>query len=141
MSVDAVTVDKVVCGEQQPESDHSIKTEKSFTGITDDTHWREARGWFSYELKNSSHEARFLYLSYFHSDGTRNFEVLVNDEPVKTVSLSGDKGMEPQLLLLPIPGMLTGEETLTVKITATPGSMTARIAEVRLLTQALTVEE
>ena len=140
-TVDAVTVDKVVCGEQQPESDHSIKTEKSFTGITDDTHWREARGWFSYELKNSSHEARFLYLSYFHSDGTRNFEVLVNDEPVKTVSLSDDKGMEPQLLLLPIPGMLTGEETLTVKITATPGSMTARIAEVRLLTQALTVEE
>jgi hypothetical protein len=131
----------VVCGEQQPESDHFIKTEKSHTGIIEDTHWREATGWFSYELKNRERKAHLLYLSYFNDDPSRTFEILINDRLVKSLSLTGGKGVKPQVLLIPIPATLTGEETFTIKIAATPGSMTAKIAEVRLLTRSLPEEE
>jgi hypothetical protein len=141
LKLDEFTEDRVVCGEQQPESDHFIKTEKSHTGIIEDTHWREASGWFSYELKNSARKARFLYLSYFNDDPSRIFDILINEEPVKSLSLTGGKGMNLQVLHIPIPDTLTGEETLTIKIAATPNSMTAKIAEVRLLSQSMLEEE
>ena len=141
LKLDELTEDRVVCGEQQPESDHFIKTEKSHTGIIEDTHWREATGWFSYELKNRERKAHLLYLSYFNDDPSRTFEILINDRLVKSLSLTGGKGVKPQVLLIPIPATLTGEETFTIKIAATPGSMTAKIAEVRLLTRSLPEEE
>ena len=41
---DGMTADKVICGEQQPESDHFIRMENSRTGDDEGIHWREAAG-------------------------------------------------------------------------------------------------
>ena len=103
LELDGVTVDRVVCGEQQPESDHFIESDNSRTGVFEDTRWREANGWFSYKLKNSGRKAHYLYVAYFDRDRSRNFEILVNDIRVKGLSLTGNKGDEVQKLIIPIP--------------------------------------
>ncbi|HBG58587.1 MAG TPA: glycosyl hydrolase [Porphyromonadaceae bacterium] len=135
LKLDAATIDKVVCGEQQPESDHFIASEKSNAGVFEDTRWREAVGWFSYKLKNTGQKGRYLYIAHFNNDRSRNFDVLVNNQHVESISLSGHKGMEPQELIIPLPEELIRNEQLTVKFSATPGSTTARITEVRLLSE------
>lgn len=135
LKLDAVTEDKVVCGEQQPESDHFIESEDSKTGVFEDTRWREAKGWFSYKLKNKDRKARYLYVNYFNNARSRNFDILINDKRLKALSLTGDKADKLQTLIVPIPENVSRNETLTVKFAAMPGSMTAKIAEVRILSQ------
>ncbi|HAR37238.1 MAG TPA: hypothetical protein DCS09_00870 [Porphyromonadaceae bacterium] len=135
LQLDAATVDKVVCGEQQPESDHSIASEKSNAGVFEDTRWREAAGWFSYQLKNDDLKGKYLYVACFNNDRSRNFDILINGERVKTLSLTGGKGMETEVLILPISEESAKKRTITVRFLATPGSRTAKITEVRLLSR------
>ncbi|MDD5345856.1 MAG: glycoside hydrolase family 127 protein, partial [Proteiniphilum sp.] len=127
------TVDLVVSGEQQPESDHFIASEESRTGVFVDIHWREASGWFSYGMRNEKQNARYLYISYFDIDRSRNFDILVNDRHLESFSLTGQKGMEKQELLISLPEEQHQEKQLIVKFSAHPGSTTGKIAEVRLL--------
>ena len=134
------TVDRVVSGEQQPESDHFIASEHSNTGVMEDIHWREADGWFSYKMKNNNGTARFLYISYFDNDRRRNFNIEVNDKTVRSMSLTGDKGAELQELVISLPTELMKEEEITVKFSALPESKTGRIAEVRLLDKLITLD-
>ncbi len=46
----AATVDVVICGEQQPESDHAIAYEQSDALTIADRHCRRTRAWFSYRM-------------------------------------------------------------------------------------------
>ncbi len=133
------TVDRVVCGEQQPESDHFIATDRSRTGANEDVHWREARGWFSYQMKNDKQDARYLYISYFDNDRSRNFDILVNDQQLESLSLNGMHGSEQQELLITLPEDLITEKLLTVKFSALAESNTGKITEVRLLSEPFTV--
>ena len=48
------TVDLVVCGEQQPESDHFIEYSKCNIGNTNGIHWRETTDYFTYTMKLSN---------------------------------------------------------------------------------------
>jgi len=133
LQLNAATVDKVVCGEQQPESDHFIASEKSNAGVFEDTRWREAEGWFSYQLKNNDLKGKYLYVACFNNDRSRNFDILINGERVKTLSLTGSKGMEPEVLILPVSEESAKKRTITVQFSAMPGSRTAKITEIRLL--------
>ena len=127
------TVDLVVSGEQQPESDHFLVSADSHRGVFEDIHWREASGWFSYTMRNVKQNARYLYISYFDNDRSRNFDILVNDRSLESLSLTGQEGMEKQELLISLPEELQHEKQLVVKFTALPGSSTGKVAEVRLL--------
>ncbi|MDE7088694.1 MAG: glycoside hydrolase family 127 protein, partial [Prevotella sp.] len=53
--LEARTVDKVQPGEQQPETDHNMETDDSFTGNTNDVFWRDARDghYFSYLMQTA----------------------------------------------------------------------------------------
>ena len=51
MEMEAKTIDKVFCGEQQSESDHFFKSVGAWNGYDEGMHWRTARGSFSYQLK------------------------------------------------------------------------------------------
>ncbi len=51
IKLEAATIDKVICGEQQPESDHFIASHRSGIGYVADRHYREASGWFSYKFR------------------------------------------------------------------------------------------
>lgn len=139
--LNSITIDKVVCGEQQPESDHFIASENSRTGAFEDIHWREARGWFSYKMRNEKQKARYLYIRYFDNDPSRSFDILVNGQRMESLTLKGKNGSEPQALLIPLPEEMTGEKQLTVKFAALPESSTGKIVEVRLLSEPFEVNQ
>lgn len=133
MLLDERTIDKVVCGQQQPESDHFIKSEHSTTGFIEDIHWREAQAWFSYQMKNKEKSSKYLYIKYFDFDKSRNFEVLVNGHKVSVMNLDGKYAQELQTTLITIPADEANKEVFDVKIKANDGSQTGKIVEIRLL--------
>ncbi|MDX8337757.1 glycoside hydrolase family 127 protein [Draconibacterium sp. IB214405] len=135
IALDEITVDKVGCGEQQPESDHFIKFDDSWTGYWNDSHFREARRWFSYNLKNTDTKGRFLYLKYFDKEVARSAEILVNETPAGTIELNGEGGNNYQEKVIAIPESETGKQELILKVSGLNNHFTMQLIEVRLLTK------
>lgn len=133
IKLDKITVDKVVCGEQQPESDHFIKSEKSKTGYFEDIHWREAHGWFSYQMKNPDKLAESLYLKYFDKDNSRSCDIFVNNQFVSVLNLNKDNPEGQHTVILNIPQSERNKEILEIKIVAKEYKITPKISEIRLM--------
>ena len=121
MELEAKTVDKIFCGEQQSESDHFFSGNGSWNGADEGIHWRRSRGAFSYSMKTD--EAKTLRLKGFAD--REGFTVTVGEQALGTFHLDRQGQAEIQL-----PEGLTG--TLTVSITAEQGRQTPRISEIRL---------
>ena len=128
--LDAMTLDKVICGEQQPESDHFIVMENSVTGSDNDLHWRAANagGQFAYTMKAAAGQgAETLRISY-RGDGGREAEVLADDVVIGSLTPSQDGGVVSRDFPLTVaPG-----GRVVVKIKATDANGPA-VYEVRLL--------
>lgn len=136
MQLAARTIDQVAPGEQQPESDHFFRGEDTESGLNGKRHWRHARRWFSYQLRDPEREARVLRITYFGADQDRHFEILLDGKPLATVHLDGSRGTEFYTVDYPIPaelGIDRPAETVTVKFAAQPGSLAGGIYGVRLL--------
>jgi hypothetical protein len=121
MELEAKTVDKIFCGEQQSESDHFFSGNGSWNGADEGIHWRRSRGAFSYSMKTD--EAKTLRLKGFAD--REGFTVTVGEQALGTFHLDRQGQAEIQL-----PEGLSG--TLTVSITAEQGRQTPRISEIRL---------
>ncbi|WP_426483022.1 beta-L-arabinofuranosidase domain-containing protein [Chryseobacterium sp. R2ACT005] len=132
--LDMITADKIQLGEQQPESDHFIESKDSGTGYMEDCHFRDAKGWFSYQMKNNGKNASFLYLQYFDANTNRTLNIEINGKKIMAQNLEGKSGASPQYLVVPIPDSEKNKENLTVKFLTEEKLMTAKIIEVRLLT-------
>ena len=130
-----ITVDKIQLGEQQPESDHYFESKDSNTGYMEDRHFRDAKGWFSYRMKNPGKNAAYLYILYFDANANRSLNVEINGKKVSAKKLDGKAGNSPQYLLLPIPETEKNKEILSVKFFAGEQMTTSKIIEVRLLSQ------
>ncbi|GEN74265.1 glycoside hydrolase family 127 protein [Chryseobacterium hagamense] len=133
--LDLITADKIQLGEQQPESDHFFESKDSNTGYMEDRHFRDAKGWFSYRMKNPGKNAAFLYVLYFDNNAGRMLNAEINGKKIVAKKLEGKAGNSPQYLLLPVPDSEKNKESLTVKFSAEDQATTSRIIEVRLLTQ------
>jgi len=133
--LNSITVDKITLGEQQPESDHFVELKDAYVGYMEDRHFRDARGWFSYQINNKSKKGKYLLVSYFDADKGRTLNVEVNGTKLVSRVLDGTLGTSPQYLLLPIPDSIKGKDTFTVKFIASEKSITSKIIEVRLLSQ------
>lgn len=133
--LDNITTDKIQLGEQQPESDHFIDSKDSNTGYMEDRHFREAKGWFSYQMKNKDKNAKYLYLIYFDANSNRTLNAEINGVKVISKNFEGKTGGSPQSLLIPIPESESRKEILNVKFNTDEKSLTPKIIEVRLLTQ------
>lgn len=129
-----VTVDKVQCGQQQPESDHGIDYDKSETGVTDGGQWREASGWFSYTMKNVKQEGRFLMVHFFKTAEKRSTEVRINGTVVSPAR-SGNLEANKSFALYALPTESHNAAQITVRFQATENNKTNRMAVVMLLTQ------
>ena len=140
LALEARTLDKVAPGEQQPETDHQLKFERSNTGVTRDVHYRDASrgGWFSYNLATGGvSEGVTLYAKYWGAAewATRRFEIYVDDELLLPVDNTG-KWMQSQFkgVEYPVPAsMLEGKESVTVKFQASTGASVGGIYDLRLL--------
>jgi uncharacterized protein len=163
LAFEARTMDRVIPGEQQPEVEHHFRGDGSTTGSTNGRTWREASGWFSYDLTLDAAQARHsasrkhasvprpaaarfqggvssspleLRVTYSAGQHDRQFDIRVNDRVIATVSLDG---AHPDGLLdasYPIPVDLVSAATngvLTVTFAAKPGSRAGAVYDVRLL--------
>ncbi len=137
LRLETISVDKIASGEQQPESDHFVESQDSWTGFSLESQWREASGWFSYQMRNPAQDAEYLYVRYYNLDLARAFEVFVDGESVAVIQADGDSGDEGQIAMIPIPASAQNNETLTVKIAAKEWKWTPKITEVRLLSGTL----
>lgn len=131
----AVTIDVVKAGEQQPEADHFIESENSGTGINKDSHWRDAKGWFSYKLIDKEKRAGSLRVTYYGGDKNRSFKIMVNGEVIAEEKLDGTRGDTFYTIDYPLTESIVqaANRQLTVKFLASEGSVAGGVYEVRLL--------
>ncbi|MEY8759049.1 beta-L-arabinofuranosidase domain-containing protein [Chryseobacterium tongliaoense] len=131
--LDKMTADKIQLGEQQPEADHFMDSKDSDTGYMEDRHFRNAKRWFSYQMKNPGKDAEYLYVSYFDDNSGRVLNVEINGQKLISRKLEGKSGNISQYILLPIPDSEKNKAILTVKFFSENQAMTSKIIEVRLL--------
>lgn len=131
-AIDKITSDKVICGEQQPESDHFIQMDKSQTGNDDGKHWREAEGWFSYKMKSNGKDVNKVRV-LFNSFGKRSAKVLIDGTEIGTFTTSGTPSVSS--CEFEIPASMKGKEEMVIKIEKNSGRVTPHIYEVRLIAQ------
>ena len=134
-ALDKATIDLVFPGEQQPESDHFILSEDSHSGVNNGKHWRDAKAWFSYLLKDKTGEAGTLRIMYFGPDNGRRFSISINGEKLADVNLDGSKGPRFFTMDYAIPQSIRDKSNgeLRVRFEAAPGSVAGGIYEVRLM--------
>lgn len=134
LALEARTVDQVAPGQQQPESDHAFRGEQTDSGLHRNRHWRTARGWFSYELRNPERAARQLRITYFGRDRDRAFDIMVNGQLLQAVHLNGEEGDRFFDVDYELPAAIAQSgDRLTLKFVAHAGSTAGGIYYVRLL--------
>ncbi|NVD69893.1 glycoside hydrolase family 127 protein [Duganella sp. BJB1802] len=133
LALDALTIDQVAPGEQQPESDHFFKGEGADAGVNKGLHWRHASGWFSYDLTDKKAEARMLRLTYSTLDAGRRFDIFINGQPLAEVTLDATAPQEIYTKDYAIPPAMAAGGKLTVKFVARQGSMAGGLYGLRLL--------
>ena len=133
------TVDKVQPGEQQPESDHFMETDRSNVGNTNDVFYRDASDghYFSYLLQTGGQTDLSLRLKYWGVGEWKSheFDILVDDVVVMSVNNTGKYRIsEFKYETYPIPAeLLKGKKQVRVKFQAKPRKQIGEIYEVRLI--------
>jgi hypothetical protein len=138
MILDGRTVDAVATGEQQPEADHLMKTEKSNTGIHEGEAWRNARdgGFFSYNMATGGYKDLTLMVRYWGNDrGNRTFDILIDDQLLVTENISGKWNKNAFVdMEYKIPAeMVAAKKYVTVTFRSKSGNTAGGIFHVRIL--------
>ena len=163
LALEARTIDRVTPGEQQPEVEHRVRSEGSTTGATNGRTWRDASGWFSYDLRLGTGDAPRsapgsqrstpqtvppgypagatggqleLGVTYWAGQRDRQFDILVGNRVIASVALDGAQPDRFIDAAYPLPGEIVRAATngvLTVTFAAKPGSRAGAVYDVRLL--------
>ena len=131
-ALDGMTADKVICGEQQPESDHFIRMENSRTGDDEGIHWRETVGWFSYCMKTSRKQVNKVRIR-FRPEIRKDAKVWINGQEVGR--LAGKPASDVSVGIFDVPASMQSNEQLEIKIGKGNEKVTPHIYEVRLVTE------
>lgn len=126
------TIDLINTGEQQPESDHNFKGEKTEAGIFQDRHFRNGTGWFSYTLKNEQLVAKKIRLQLYGKEKNKDFSILINNKVIAKLNLNGSKGNVFYTQDFDIPEQLLNKQ-MELKLEASAGSSIANVYEIRLV--------
>jgi hypothetical protein len=141
LALEKRTIDYVATGEQQPETDHAMQSEKSNKGNNLNEFYRDARGegHFSYDLATKSETNLSLLLRYWGAEwGNRKFDIYIDNEKLVTEDNTGrwNQSMFKDVVY-PIPdSMIKGKTHVRVKFQALPGNTAGAIYIVRLLRSA-----
>lgn len=120
LALEAATVDKIFCGEQQSESDHAFADGGSQQGADEGVHWRRATQQFSYQVRTTG--ARLLRLKGFADDAP--LQLTIDGRPLPAVRLDAQGAATVQL-----PSSLPATSVLVVSAAA---GQSPRISELRL---------
>lgn len=136
-ALEARTVDRVTPGFDQNERDHKLQGENHNAGPFNDRHYRHGGGWFSWDLKVLPDTPQEVWVTYWGSDGGRDFDVLVDGEKLATERLHGEKPNEFFDRVYALPEKLTqGKQHVTVRFQAHPGSLAGGVFGVRTMRRA-----
>lgn len=133
------TVDKVSPGEQQPETDHRMETDRSEKGSTEGVFYRDARNghWFSYLMKTNGETSLSLNLTYWGQDEwrTNEFDIYIDDVILRSVNNTKRyRTTQFKTESYPIPSsMLEGKSEIRVKFVAHPRKQVGQIYGIRLV--------
>jgi DUF1680 family protein len=122
-TLEANTVDKINCGEQQPEADHLYKGEKSNSGYDDGKFWRNTQSYISYQMVNKNSLGKYLDISVLDKIHTNEISIIINDKPAEIISL------EEKTIRLSI----AKQEVITIKITAKDGKTSPKFYQLRIV--------
>ena len=131
-AIEQATVDKVICGEQQPESDHFVKMERVRNGDFNGRHWRMAEkgGWFSYDMRTNSQAVKKLQVICSGNDRS-DASVQVNGKEVGIINPANVRA--PQTFTFDLSDVKTKEGILVVKFSPKSKDVTPRFFEMRLM--------
>jgi len=132
---DAATIDGVAIGEQQPEVDHAYVGEESESGEFNGRRWRHGKV-VQYTLNLGKAAEAELLVTYSGNDRDRNFDILVNEVPVATVKLKGERLGEfvDVRYALPAEAVKAAKDgRLVIRFRAHPNSLAGGLYDVRLL--------
>ena len=138
-ALEARTIDKVQPGEQQPETDHKMETDGSFTGNSNNVFCRDARDGhsFSYLMQTDGRNDLSLRLKYWGVGEwkTHEFDIFVDDVLVQSVNNTGKYRIsEFKYETYELPAtVLKGKQQVRVKFVAKPHRQIGEIYEVRLV--------
>ncbi len=138
-ALEARTVDKVQPGEQQPETDHKMETDRSQVGNNNDVFFRDASDghYFSYLMQTEGETALGLQLKYWGVGEwkTHEFDIYIDDVLVKEVNNTGKYRIsEFKYETYDIPSsVLEGKTQIRVKFVAKPRKQIGEIYGVRLV--------
>ena len=137
--LEARTVDKVQPGEQQPETDHKMETDHSWTGNTNDVFYRDARNgnYFSYLMQTGGETNLSLRLKYWGVGEWKSheFDIFIDDVLFKSINNTGKYRIsEFKYETYEIPAeLLQGKTQVRIKFVAKQGKQIGEIYEVRLV--------
>lgn len=131
-AIEQATADKVICGEQQPESDHFVKMERVRNGDFNGRHWRMAEkgGWFSYDMRTNSQAVKKLQVICSGNDRS-DASVQINGKEVGIINPANVR--EPQTFTFDLSDVKAKEGILVVKFSPKSKDVTPRFFEVRLM--------
>ncbi|MFQ6603146.1 beta-L-arabinofuranosidase domain-containing protein [Flavobacterium sp. C3NV] len=86
LALEAKTIDKINCGEQQSEVDHRYKGEKSDSGYDDTKAWRITKSYISYQLLNKNKSGKYLDIICAADFKTDKITILINEKPAPIIS-------------------------------------------------------
>ena len=138
-ALEARTVDKVQPGEQQPETDHKMETDRSQVGNNNDVFFRDASDghYFSYLMQTAGETDLSLRLKYWGVGEwkTHEFDIYIDDVLVKEVNNTGKYRIsEFKYETYDIPSsVLEGKTQIRVKFVAKPRKQIGEIYGVRLV--------
>nr|WP_303434856.1 glycoside hydrolase family 127 protein [uncultured Duncaniella sp.] len=138
LALDRRTVDAVNTGEQQPEADHFMESERSNSGVNYGVAWRDASdgGFFTYRMKPSGKSELALRVRYWGNEGgKRAFSIFIDDTLLTDENVGGKWNKEEFVdVEYPIPAsMIDGKEFIKVKFQSNKGNTAGGVYNLRLV--------
>lgn len=123
MELEAKTIDKINCGEQQPEVDHLYKGEKSNSGYDDGKFWRNTRSYILYQMQNKNSRGQFLNISVLDDFNADAVTIFINEKPA-VISIQDKKTIQIKI---------DNKEVQNIKIVAKEGKISPKFSQLRIV--------
>ena len=137
VDLDDVTLDRVFIGDIASEQAHKFASEQSSSGGSgelNDGHWRDAKAYFSYQMKVAPNVPVALRVRYYGGDAGREFDILVDGKVIATQQLAGKRSGSPLFGVYPLSAELTrGKDHVTVRFQAKAGNTAGGVFDVRTI--------
>ncbi|MGY6520105.1 MAG: beta-L-arabinofuranosidase domain-containing protein [Mongoliitalea sp.] len=128
--LEAITVDKISLGEQQPESEHAFSGEETKTGQQDGNFWRSTRSFIQYELKNTELEGKVLRIMLFKPLSDEKYQLFLNGELINAYPRQLEAG---QMIVHEYDLLEPQEKLVEIKIQSIDREETPKFHHIRLM--------